>query len=195
MAITKAQWKEIAEQLSHPYGRVELKCGDRSVVLRVERTKALKYSIITYVDGEWRGEWLREESEIGKLFLYRRERYAHSLKAREAYIKAMGGKRCSKAHREIAEVKYAFHDIAWPSATPLRRHYTKKHPDAELIRLGHPSDGLSSNVNVENALGSSISSDGIDEPRHKPYCASSEPAAGCACQHLVSASVQPGYPT
>jgi hypothetical protein len=141
MAINKEQWKEITAQLSRHYGRVELKCGARSVIFRVEQVKGLKLGIITYVDGEWRGEWLREESEIGKLFLCRREQFAHGPKARAAYIKAMGGSRCPKKHRALAEVKIAFHDVMWPSPAALRRHYSKIHPDAELVSVGYmPKD-------------------------------------------------------
>lgn len=137
MAITKEQWKQITEQLSSPHGRVELKCGARTVIFSVQLVAKLKYGIVVFVDGEWRGEWMREDSDMGKLFLHRSERFVHSLKRREEYIKAFGGKRCPKARREEAERKYAFHTPHWPSTTALRRHYTKVHADAVLIHVGY----------------------------------------------------------
>lgn len=56
---------------------------------------------------------------------------------RADYIKAMGGKRCPKKYRDIAEKKYAYHDVLWSSPTALRRHYSELHPNAELLLIGY----------------------------------------------------------
>lgn len=137
MAITKEEWEAIAAELSRPHGRVELKCGEHIVSFQVELTKVLKYSIHTYVDGFWRGEWMDGKSEIGQEFFRRKECFARTPKEREAFIKAMGGSRCPKKYRDIANAKFVMHTYAWPSVTPLRQHYKKHHPDAEVIRIGY----------------------------------------------------------
>lgn len=137
MAISKEQWAAISEELSHPHGKVELKCGDDTVLFRVEPAKGLKHVITTYVNGEWRGEWMHPTSEVGRKFLNARKFFAHSAKMRAALIKVHGGARCSKANRADIEKKLVIHSVSWPSVTPLRQHYKKLHPDAEVIRIGY----------------------------------------------------------
>lgn len=137
MAISKEQWAEITAQLSHPHGKVELKCGEHTVLFRVEPARGLKYEITTYVNGEWRGEWMHPDSEMGQKFLHAKKFFAHSAKMRAALIKLHGGARCSKANRAEAEKKLVIHSVSWPSVTPLRQHYKKHHPDAEVIRIGY----------------------------------------------------------
>ncbi|MDD3276982.1 MAG: hypothetical protein PHP93_08040, partial [Kiritimatiellales bacterium] len=61
MKITKEQRAACAATLSGPWGRVKLLCDGYEVVLTVECYKPLKYRVMTYVNGFFKGEWISAE--------------------------------------------------------------------------------------------------------------------------------------
>jgi hypothetical protein len=139
MAITKQQWANIDKELSHPYGSVDLLCDGYRVSLRVERTAKLKYSIITYVNGVWRGDWTKGDAEEAKRFLRPVARYLHTEKYRKEVIQIYGGKRCKKADLERINKKITLWHVEWSSVTALRRHFEKNNISLEVVRIGQAS--------------------------------------------------------
>lgn len=58
MKLTKEQRSELESQLNSPYGTVRLICDGRAITLQVQRYSALKYRVMTFVDGEFKGAWI-----------------------------------------------------------------------------------------------------------------------------------------
>ena len=58
MKLTKEQKSQLAEDLSLPWGAVELLCDGYRIGLQVQRTKGLTYRIVIFVNGKWEGRWL-----------------------------------------------------------------------------------------------------------------------------------------
>jgi hypothetical protein len=137
MPISKEQWADIDRALSSPYGRVELLCDGFKVELVVERTKKLKYQIVTYVNGVWKGAWFKGEAEEAKRFLRPVTRFANPPKLRKDLIKIYGGKRCPKKELERIHVKITYYDITWNSVRSMRRHFEQNNRELELVRIGH----------------------------------------------------------
>lgn len=58
MKLSKQQIEVLAKDLAHPFGSgIKLLCDGYTVTLQVERTKALKYCVMTYVNGYFKGVW------------------------------------------------------------------------------------------------------------------------------------------
>lgn len=58
MKLSKEQIDVLDRDLSHPYGSgVELLCDGYTVTLKVERCKGMRYRVMTYVNGYFKGIW------------------------------------------------------------------------------------------------------------------------------------------
>lgn len=134
--LSKAEWKAVEAELSSPYcfGVVMTADGHR-LRLTVEKVKKLRYAIVVYVDGWFRGEWAKGDSEIGAKF-WRPRRVslfsAHEFKK----IEKAHGKRFADGMRK----KYTgsiWHDPAWTSVGSFRRHIAKTCRDVQLVSVGY----------------------------------------------------------
>lgn len=93
--LSKEQRAEIEAELSSPYGRVVLKADGHELQIRVERYKALQYSVMVYVDGYLRGEWFKSDSDIGAKFWRRRVSQVFSKKILDGRRKLFGKRAAS----------------------------------------------------------------------------------------------------
>ncbi|QOK91553.1 hypothetical protein HF908_08730 [Ralstonia pseudosolanacearum] len=66
--LTREEIIKIEYELSNPYGMAQLECDGYRVDVRVERDRGLSYSLMVYVNGEWKGEWVKGECEEAKRF-------------------------------------------------------------------------------------------------------------------------------
>lgn len=135
--ITKEQWTAIETTLTGAFGRVELLIDGFNVVLRIERLKELKFGIMTYVNGEFRGTWMKEDSEIGMRFYRPVSKFMHDAKYRAQVIKIYGGKRCPKAKIEEINKKLVLRDPIWSNAKTLHRHFVKHNKELSLVKIGY----------------------------------------------------------
>ncbi len=141
MQITKEQWAEIEANLSCAWGSVELKIDGYTVNLVVEREKSLKYVVMTYVNGEWKGAWMSAEAESdeAKRFFRKVSRYAFKPKVRAELIKLYGGKRCPKVELARINRQVSYFSPVWSSVKDMRRNLVKNNHSLELVRIGHKS--------------------------------------------------------
>lgn len=96
--LTKDQRAELAQQLSSPWGNVRLICDGHLVTLRTERwsDSAIRYRVMTYVDGHFRGEWIKGEALEAK-FLRKRVLRLYSAANCKEMEKAVGKRRFATA--------------------------------------------------------------------------------------------------
>lgn len=135
--ITKEEWSRIENVLTGAFGRVELLIDGFNVTLNIERVRNLKYGIMTYVNGEFRGAWMMEDSEIGAKFYRPNTRFINNSKLRAELIKIWGGKRCPKHRLEEINKKITLHDPVWNCAKKMRCHLVKHNTDISIIKIGY----------------------------------------------------------
>ena len=63
MKLSKQEKDELIGKLSIPWGRQELLCDGFRITLQVERTSALNFRVMTYVNGVFKGLWIDEKNE------------------------------------------------------------------------------------------------------------------------------------
>lgn len=131
MKLTPDQWKAVEKSLSYPHGHVELLCdGATKVVAQVQEAKPLKFMVTVFVDGFWRGEWLKAEPARNEhRFLNPHERRMHSAKDVALYKKAFGVKKA----REVAEKKFRWFSPTFPTGKSFRRRISSTCADIRLV--------------------------------------------------------------
>ncbi|MFZ6747447.1 hypothetical protein [Undibacterium sp. Ren11W] len=136
MSITKEQWTQVETELSGSWGHVEMLIDGFKVNLHVERVKLLKYTIMTYVNGQFCGKWMIADSEEGKRFFCTKSSFVLSAKHRAELIKIWGGKRCPKAKLEELNKKTTILMPHWSNVKTMRRHFEKNNQSLELVSIG-----------------------------------------------------------
>ncbi|MDO8180177.1 MAG: hypothetical protein Q7T62_18165 [Undibacterium sp.] len=137
MPITKEQWTQVETELSGSWGHVEMLIDGFKVTLQIERIKSLKYTIVTYVNGQWCGKWTREDSDEGKRFFCPKASFLLTAKCRADLIKIWGGKRCPKAKLDELNKKYTTRLPHWNNVKSMRRHFEKNNQSLELVSIGY----------------------------------------------------------
>jgi hypothetical protein len=136
MAFTKEQWQVLEVQLSHPFGRIKLKCDGYEIEAIVERGKGLKLVIMVYIDGWFKGEWMDGKDERCLKFYREKRSYLYSSKTR-AKAKEMLCKRIPKDMREhyqrLNDKSFTWYTPYWPSANMFFRHIRKTCKEIELM--------------------------------------------------------------
>ena len=127
-------WARIEAELSHPFGRVDLRVDERwDCGLRVEPWKALQYRICVYIDGWFRGEWIVNDCAERRRF-YRRIESPLWPRAKVAdVVKRFGKKEAERLGMFKKSVHWSF---SWPSARGLRRHLVKCGGSIRLLKVG-----------------------------------------------------------
>ena len=131
MKLNPQQWQAVERSLAYPYGRVELMCdGTTKVVAEVRQTKPLRFEVMVFVDGIWRGEWLRAEPGRNEhRFLNLHERAMYSAKDLATAKKCFG----AKQYRQMAEKKYSYYSPTFPTGKSFRRRISSTCQDIRLI--------------------------------------------------------------
>lgn len=136
MPITDEQWEKIEKALSYPYQSVKLRC-DGYEVHAVVKSDNMKLVIVLYIDGWMKGEWLKDESEMGVKFFDRKTKYLSKPKERASAFKQMNNKRLPSDLRaifkRIYESQYSYFSPVWTSARSFCRHIRKTCNEIELM--------------------------------------------------------------
>lgn len=138
---TKDQWHEIEQQLSGPFGRVELKADGYKLALQVQGYKALRQCIVVFVDGVSKGEWFNGEAPEAKKFCREQRRWLYGAKHREEARKKLKSRHLDAFLREhykgVAEKFTAIWSFCWMSPAALTRHLRKTCADIEIVSIGY----------------------------------------------------------
>lgn len=140
MALTKEQWKEIEEQLSSSYGRVELRCDGYEITADMQKLKNLRYCIAVYVDGVIKGEWMKGEHVIPLKFHREKKIFLYPEKMRSDAEKKLANRRLDKVLRGFYEERLrhiSFWDPYWTSPSAFCRHIRKTCQSIEIVKVGY----------------------------------------------------------
>lgn len=131
--MTEADWKNVEEELSFPFGRVKLLIDGYTVdvVVSQEKENSLKFVLAVYVNGSIKGEWLMNDCEIRRKFYCKHTRSFISAKDK----KSPAFKRMKKADREeiIKSSQYDWYAPYFTSVRAFKSHITKNNDSIELI--------------------------------------------------------------
>ena len=71
--MTKEEWKQAEEALTHFFHPVELKVDGYDITLILERVGVYQNKIMVYIGGEFRGQWMAEDCDERRRFLQERK--------------------------------------------------------------------------------------------------------------------------
>lgn len=130
--LTKEQRAELAAQLDHPYGpTVHLLCDGRRIALQLLRESGagVRYRVFTYIDGEFRGAWVKGDTPEAK-FLRKRLQPCCSKAQREKAVKALGKRYVDKSEYYNKVFTYFVPD--WPNGKAAINHLCKVCESVEI---------------------------------------------------------------
>lgn len=129
--MTPAQWKAVEESLAYPHGHAELTCDGRRIAAQVQQVKELRFEVVVFVDGVWRGEWLRADRPCDEQrFMCPHEQAFYSA----AQIKGLRKVFSAKQLREMAEKKTRWFSPSFRTAKAFRRRITSTCKSIELVK-------------------------------------------------------------
>lgn len=130
MKLTKEQKGELIKELSLPWGRVGLRCDGDAIVLAVRQVKPLKFEIHTYINGWFKGEWMRADKPVREQRYLRksvRQLYSAAVKAK---AEKEAGKRFVKKHLSGTVTLF---DPTWSSGRSVIAHLSKVCESIEVM--------------------------------------------------------------
>ena len=131
--MTKDEWLQVKNRLSHPWGSVTLMVDGYTLMLRVEQAKALKFEIMPYVNGEFKGTWMQKDSEEGKRFLRPVTIAAHKPAEKARLVKGMSKKMIKAIFGDRLDATFTVFLWGWPTFGPLQRHLIANNQVIELV--------------------------------------------------------------
>jgi hypothetical protein len=132
--LTKEEMKEIADELRHAFGRVELQCDQYRVNAEVRPIAARRYAIAVFVDGWMRGEWLREDCQERRRFMRCRAVPLYS-PAKRARLEKEVGKRLAK--RMGADKTFDVFYPYWTSVAAMLRQFCATNDTVSVVEIGY----------------------------------------------------------
>lgn len=132
--ITPADWKRIEEGLSGLFGSEKLMCDGYELTIQRQQEKN-KLVLVVYVNGVWKGEWIREDCEERRRFFCPSTRRLFSKAKVDKSTAGMG-----KRHKEkwIAEMgldkTMTIYIPVWRNFTALRRHLVKNNTEILVLQ-------------------------------------------------------------
>ncbi|MDD4942574.1 MAG: hypothetical protein PHQ13_03445 [Rhodoferax sp.] len=133
MSLTKGQWEAIKHTLSFPWGVVKLDVDGYKVNLHVKQVKPLKFEIFPYVNGEFKGAWLRGDCEESKRFMRPVQLSVFKPAEKRNLLKGLS-KKAVKDYLPDIDKKFTVYQWGWASFDALRRHLIANNTVIELTK-------------------------------------------------------------
>ena len=131
--MTKEEWKQAEEALTHFFHPVELKVDGYDITLILERVSVYQNKIMVYIGGEFRGQWMAEDCEERRRFLQEQRHNILSGKQRAEFERLP--KRRQKELREKYPMQYSCFTPQWSSFRALKRHFCANNQSIELVKV------------------------------------------------------------
>lgn len=134
--MTKEEWAQVERALSGTYGMARIKADEFVVTFYRQLISKNRLAIVTYVDGQMRGEWINAENAHPEQRCLRpASRFMCSPKQRAELKKLRKGLRKSLGPAFDPDRKWHYFDLGWPNVTAIRRHYQKTFKAIELQQV------------------------------------------------------------
>lgn len=136
MKLTKEQKDRLIEDLDHPWGNAELICDGYRITLQVERIKPLVFRVVTYINGQWRGEWSLGNKEIPEQKFLNKKTHRACTPSFKAKMEKIFGKR-AVAKDPYYNKTFVTYDISWPSGKAAINHLCRV---CESVEIAPPAE-------------------------------------------------------
>ena len=103
--MTKEEWKQAEEALTHFFRPVELKVDGYDITLILERVGVYQNKIMVYIGGEFRGQWMAEDCDERRRFL------------------------------QEYPMQYSCFTPQWSSFRALKKHFCANNQSIELVKV------------------------------------------------------------
>lgn len=130
--MTKTEWDQLKADLSHAYGHAELLVDGYQLTLRIQAVKALKYEIMPYVNGQFKGMWIIEKTEEALRFLRPVTRHLYSPAQKKRITKGLSKKSVNELCPNLNKCS-TYYQWGWPSFTGLKAHLIKNNKSIERV--------------------------------------------------------------
>ncbi|HHV7522967.1 TPA: hypothetical protein ACUNF5_004482 [Burkholderia orbicola] len=132
--LSKEDMEKIDTELSFPYGRVELRCDGDTVAVAVQPTKPRRYDLMVYVNGWFRGEYLRESAPEHRF--YRPTKISAYTPSQRAKIEKQFGKRNARKYFPNLDKTTTILMPTWRAPRSMLRHFARVSQSVELVSVG-----------------------------------------------------------
>ena len=122
--MTKEEWKQAEEALTHFFHPVELKVDGYDITLILERVSVYQNKIMVYIGGD---------CEVRRRFLQEQRHNILSGKQRAEFERLP--KRRQKELREKYPMQYSCFTPQWSSFRALKRHFCANNQSIELVKV------------------------------------------------------------
>lgn len=130
--MTKDEWLRVKQELSNPWGAVDLLVDGYRLTLQVQQRAALKFVIVPYVNSVFKGAWMLKDSEEGKRFLRPVEVSVFKPAEKARLTKGMSKTTVKKVFGDRLDKTFAVFQWGWPTFGPLQRHLIANNKVIEL---------------------------------------------------------------
>ena len=120
--MTKDEWLLVKQQLSNPWGSAQLLVDGFKLTLQVQQRAPLKFEIVPYVNGEFRGVWFSKDSEEGKRFLRPVQVRLYKPAELKKLTKGLSKTAVKRVFGDSLDKSFTCIEWGWPTFGPLQRH-------------------------------------------------------------------------
>lgn len=130
--MTDGQWKLVANRLASLFMPVKLMVDGYELTLEVRQEKALKFVIVPFVNGWFKGEWLLNQTEEAKRFYRPVKRPVLSPSKKKKLTHGLSKASVKKYFPDLDRT-LEYYSGYWPSFAPLKRHLIANNMSIELL--------------------------------------------------------------
>ncbi|PVX80032.1 hypothetical protein [Paraburkholderia unamae] len=148
--LSKDDIERIEKELSYPYGAVALKCDGYDVTIYVQQVKARKFDLMVYVNGWFRGEWLRDDTQERRRFYRPTRASLYKPSQRAEILKDFGKRRAARLFPDLDKT-FTYYMPTWSATSSMLRHFHRENTSVSLVSIGARSSTITVDVNLEEA--------------------------------------------
>lgn len=130
--MTKDEWTKVEQKLTHLYSSVKLRCDGYNLTLCVVPNGPLKLAIAWYVDGEFKGVFLKNDPEIGKRFACPHVLHVYRPAQKTKIIKDFGKRGAARLFPQL-DATHTYRSWVWESFKSLKRHLIANNQSISLV--------------------------------------------------------------
>lgn len=132
--LSRDEIQKIDAELSFPFGCVVLRCDGNTVTIQVQRTKPRRYDLMIYVNGWFKGEYLRETSPEHRF--YRPVKISAYKPSERAKIEKNFGKRKARKYFPNLDKTSTYYMPSWNTPSTMLRHFARVCESVALVSVG-----------------------------------------------------------
>lgn len=134
--MTKEEWKQTENALRSVLNIVKLNIDGYDVQVKLERVSIYKNALAIYVDGKFKGEWLLNDCEERRRFVYVKKKALFSNQKLEKMRKELKmTKRELEKFKSEHNTQYNYFQMHWPSFASLKKHLIANNSDIQLVEI------------------------------------------------------------